>query len=444
MELIIDAPTLTDYQKSFMYNDARVSIIIASTKCGKTFALIWWLFEEATNAIDPDGKHYFWIAPTHKQAEIAYKRLKRNLVTKGFHRFNDSQMFIHCPNGAIIQFKTGEVPDNIYGDDAWGVVIDEAPRCRPEIWDAVRSIVTATEAPIKMIGNFGGVSNWVSKLKDKAEHDDNYEFFKVTCWDAVDAGILSREEVDQAKLDLHPKSFASLYEAEAIEGDDQLISYESIKKLFTNTHLDGGIKYITCDPAFTGRDKAVIMVWDGLRVERIITYDTSDINVIVDRIKALKNEYNVNGNNVIVDADGVGAGVVSYLPGCIRFNNNGKAIGQTKRQYTNIKSQCMFKMVSTINANEVYIKSDFDIERAIIEELEWVRLPKEIDDQKVRTLSKDEIKKGLGRSPDYADCLLLRFRKEIGSTGKYMVSGLHQNSFAGRTINENKNQYKVI
>ena len=99
----------------------------------------------------------------------------------GLFTFNDSGLYIKNPNGAEIHFKSAEKPDNLYGEDVYAAVFDEAPRARPESWYALRSTLSATEAPCKLIGNFGGISNWVHKLKEKSKKDSNYAYFKVTC-----------------------------------------------------------------------------------------------------------------------------------------------------------------------------------------------------------------------------------------------------------------------
>jgi hypothetical protein len=49
-----------------------------------------------------------------------------------------------------------------------------------------------------------------------------------------------------------------------------------------------------------------------------------------------------------------------------------------------------------------------------------VRLAKETDANKISLLSKDEIKKKIGRSPDYSDALMMRIYFELKSIGKYI------------------------
>jgi hypothetical protein len=419
----VSKPSLTSYQKDILFSESRFTITEASTKVGKTYSHIIWLFGKAMQYEEADGKNYWWIAPVYNQTKIAFKRLRRNLVKYKVFAFNETNLIITCPNGAEIHFKSAEKPDNLYGEDVYAAVFDEAPRAREESWYALRSTLTATEAPCKLIGNFGGISNWVHKLKEKSKTDNNYSYFKVTCWDAINEGILSEEEVLQAQKDLPPKIFKELYEAEASEDEGQLINNQSIVKVFSNTHLDGGVKYISADIARFGNDNTLIFVWDGLKVIETIKLPISKVTTTASEIKRLQAKYNVNTNNIICDEDGVGGGVVDIL-GCIGFVNNSTPIkvkGQ-KENFANLKAQCYFKLADCINRNDVYVNIDSRGELLLTEELEMVRLPKEIDAQKLNIISKDEIKKRIGRSPDYSDALMMRMYFELDPTrGQYFI-----------------------
>ncbi len=419
----INKPYLTEYQKKILFSDARFTITEAGTKVGKTHSHIIWLYGKAHEFENGFGKNYWWVAPVYNQAKIAFKRLKRNLIPYGIYSFNETNLIITCPNGADIHFKSAEKPDNLYGEDVYAAVFDEAPRAREEAWYALRSTLTATKAHCKIIGNFGGVSNWVHKLKEKSMFDDQYEYFKVTCWDAIAEGILAEDEVLQAKKDLPEKIFKELYEAEASEDDGQLINNESISKLFANTHIEDGQKYISADIARLGKDKTVIFVWSGYRVIEVKEIDVSKVTESVNQISILRDKHNVNTDHIIVDEDGVGGGVVDMLR-CKGFVNNSRPVKVSGKHenFANLKTQCYYHLAEKINRNEIYVDCDSKIERLLHEELEWVRLPKELDTSKITLLNKDEVKKKIGRSPDYSDALMMRIYFDVNpNEGKYYV-----------------------
>jgi len=419
----IKPPNLTSYQKKILYSPARFTITEASTKAGKTFSHICWLFMKShQSGIDHEGKNYWWVAPVFSQSKIAFKRLRRYLQGNNLYRFNESDLIIFCPNGAEIHFKSADNADNLYGEDVYAAVFDEAPRAKKESWYALRSTLTATEAPCKIIGNFGGISNWVHKLKEKAKDDSNYEYFKITCWDAIKEGIISEEEVLQAKRDLPEKIFQELYEAEASEIDGQLILNDSILKLFGHNQIKDGIRYITCDVARLGKDKTVIKTWSGFKVINVKTMDISTIPQVVNAIKSIQRLFNVNLNNIVVDEDGVGGGVKDYL-NCRGFVNNSSPvkIKGEKENFSNLKTQCYWKLAEAINMNLIDVNCDEEVQRLLSEELEWVRLPKEVDTSKISLLSKDKVKEGLGRSPDYSDALMMRMYFELQPKGNYDI-----------------------
>ena len=150
------------------------------------------------------------------------------------------------------------------------------------------------------------------------------------------------------------------------------------------------------------------MVWSGLRVIEVVEKDETKVNECVDLIRQLQVKYNVNTENVIVDEDGVGGGVRDYL-GCLGFINNSRPI-QSKTNPQNFASldQCYYHLAEYINRNEVYVNCSDTVQKLLTQELEWVRLPKEVDTSKIKLLGKDKIKEQIKRSPDYSDALMLR------------------------------------
>jgi hypothetical protein len=100
---------------------------------------------------------------THR-AQLARIRAKILLGGCAGHTRAASSLERYRPNQlsrkeAIISFKSGEKPDNLYGEDVWAVVVDEASRTREEAYWALRSTLTATGGPIRIIGNVKGRKN---------------------------------------------------------------------------------------------------------------------------------------------------------------------------------------------------------------------------------------------------------------------------------------------
>ncbi|MDE2100872.1 MAG: hypothetical protein KGL39_26735 [Patescibacteria group bacterium] len=210
--------------KDFQGLPARFSLIEATTKAGKTLGCLLWIHELAWNAKGP-GKNFWWIAPIYKQAYIAYNRYKnltRDWVEaaqkygfKQIYEPNESQGRITLCNGNNIWFKSGEDSDALYGEDVWGAVIDEASRVRAESWYALRTTLTATQGPARIIGNVKGRKNWFYQLARKAEAGaPGLSYHKITAFDAVEAKVLKANEIEQARSQMPESVFKENYLAE--------------------------------------------------------------------------------------------------------------------------------------------------------------------------------------------------------------------------------------
>lgn len=174
---------------------------------------IVWLLEQALRGAP--GANYWWVAPTRAVAKIAYRRLARFLGPEHILT-NESELWIRLVNGAYIWFKGAENPDGLYGEDVYAAVIDEGSRTREESYHAVRTTLTATRGPLRVIGNVKGKKNWFYLMARQAESGvPNMHYAKITAWDAVRAGVLDEDEILDAQRMLPESVFQELYLAEA-------------------------------------------------------------------------------------------------------------------------------------------------------------------------------------------------------------------------------------
>lgn len=232
MQINYTRPYVTSYQKDILDCDARFTITAASTKTGKTASHIIWLFEQALNCTE--GQSVWWVAPVYQQAEIAFRRMKNQVTDRNFFETNETKLLLTLPTGSRIEFKSGEKPDNLYGDDVYAAVIDEASRMREESWYALRSTLTATQGKCKLIGNVKGKKNWFYKLGERARQgEEHYKYFKITAYDAVREGILQMDEVEQAKRDLPKAVFDELYLAEPADDKTNPFGIDNIRACYS-------------------------------------------------------------------------------------------------------------------------------------------------------------------------------------------------------------------
>ena len=191
---------------------ARYSFIEASTKTGKTVGCIAWLFERAY--LGDRNQHRWWVAPVSGQALIAFRRMKAAIPPCLIESVHGGSRITLLGNRAI-WFKSGDNPDLLFGEDVHDAVIDEASRTKEEVFHAVRSTLTATRGCLRAIGNVKGRKNWFYRLCRRAEMGEpNMSYHKMIAADAVAAGILEADEVEDARRVLPDSVFCELYLAE--------------------------------------------------------------------------------------------------------------------------------------------------------------------------------------------------------------------------------------
>jgi len=214
-------------QEEALFHEERYGVVEASTKSGKTVGCLVWLHEMAALRGGPN-RNFWWIAPIFAVTKIAFRRLKTYLP-EGTFTSNETELTITLRNGAVIWFKSAEKPDSLYGEDVFAAVIDEATRVKADSWYAVRTTLTATEAPVRIIGNVKGRRNWAYKLARRAEGGAaGYHYAKLTVWDAVDAGVFSLEEAEDARDILPEDVYRELYLAEAADDSSAFFKVENI------------------------------------------------------------------------------------------------------------------------------------------------------------------------------------------------------------------------
>ena len=194
----------------------------------------------------------------------------------------------------------------------------------------------------------------------------------------------------------------------------QLAKQEMIESIYTNDYVgqNRGKNYITADIAGQGNDKAVIGYWEGWNLVEIVEFDKSTAPQLINAIKTLRFKHRVPQHRVIVDADGLGWGVVSSI-GAKSFKNNSRAIrvGKEIPNYKNLQTQCLYLLAYKINQGELYVSADLstDQKQYINQELAQIQSKGDHDpEKKLECKGKAQIKQDIGRSPDYRDMIFMR------------------------------------
>src|SRR5437879_3715611 len=203
-------------QRKLIESDASIVLVEAGTKSGKTSGAILWMLCQAW---ERPGTRWWWVAPIYRQTEIAFGRIVRMLLRAGMAiEPNQSDMRVPLPNGSVLEFRSGEKPQTLYGEDVHGAVLDEATQgMREEVLFAVQTTLTATRGRLLVLSTPRGRRNWFWKLCQRAKAGAagyDYVFMRSSENPAV-----PREKLDDAKRNLPARVYRELFEAEAQEDE---------------------------------------------------------------------------------------------------------------------------------------------------------------------------------------------------------------------------------
>ncbi len=201
----------------------------------------------------------------------------------------------------------------------------------------------------------------------------------------------------------------------------RLFEYDDMLDMFDMTTPKSEEKFITVDVARLGPDLCTFWYWEGLQVKNVFTYPKSRTTVVENKIQEWMDKYSVKRKNVAVDEDGVGGGVVDHLDGIRGFINNSKAVQSSNehQNYANLKSQCYFKLSEYVILGKIGIcELPVEYKEKLIEELEQVKNHLPDKDAPLRVTPKEKIKEILGRSPDFADGVMMRMLFEVQPTSR--------------------------
>lgn len=214
------------------------------------------------------------------------------------------------------------------------------------------------------------------------------------------------------------------------EDHDALTTHDYISDAFSNTITKDDKKYLVADIARLGEDRVAISLWRGLEMYKIEVYENQTTDRTTQIIKDIAASESVPYSHILIDADGLGVGVLDNIKGAYGFNGGGSPIKTAKQielkekkhinhslvpkaTYGNLKAQCGWKLAQMLNEHKLAFRTEVYRDQ-ILEEVSAILRDRSVDsDGKRYLIKKQYVKQQLGRSPDIGDTLLMRMFFEL-------------------------------
>jgi len=359
-------------------------------------------------------------------------QLSSDLGLSGQYKFNSQTNVITWTNGSEILLKdlflypSDPNFDSLGSLEITGAFIDECNQCTEKAVQVCKSRIRYKLKEFglipKMLMTCNPAKNWTySNFYNPSLSNSLLPYRKFIQALPVDNPHLPESYIDSLRS-LDTASRKRLLEGDWNFDDNPyaMFDYADILGLFTNEWVKPTQdRYLTCDIAYTGSDKFVIVVWAGLVVEKIIAIDKIDDTMISKKINELRIQHRVPIKNVIYDSDGLQtftrySSKFGVLSGATGFKNNGRSIKVAGKDenFKNLKAQCYFYFADLVKDGKVFIQ-DKAYNKQIIEEFEQINRRPMDDDGSISMEKKSEVKERLKRSPDFADAIMMRAYAEI-------------------------------
>lgn len=211
-----------------------------------------------------------------------------------------------------------------------------------------------------------------------------------------------------------------------------LLSFDEVLSVFNGDGERDGNRYMTIDPAFLGKDEAIIMIWDGYVVTKVVNIPKTDHSTLMQLIDLYARQESISKRNIIADAVGEGAYLPAMLPGIRAFLGGSSPLAdkdarydELKRAfYANLRTQCIYEMAHLIKLGKVKVpECREDVKKKLIAELQLWKVEEVTDEKKLKIIGKSEMKDALGsRSTDYSDALYMRAFFDLNGDKSAMTS----------------------
>lgn len=197
-------PKPTHNQLNVLLSEARRIISYCGRRGGKTHFLKYKALERAVNYPNSD---ILYVAPTYRQAKELFWYPFKNIVPHEYiSKKNESSLKIEFINGSIVRVYGGRNYDSMRGLGLDLALVDETSDQSEELYREVLNPALADKKGSIVLAGTPKGFDWVYDLKD----NDGWEFYS---WTTLEGGLVDKEEVERAKLELDPKTFRQEYEA---------------------------------------------------------------------------------------------------------------------------------------------------------------------------------------------------------------------------------------
>jgi terminase large subunit-like protein len=290
-------------------------IVACGVRWGKTLCAA---MEGLTAAMQPNKRSMGWVvAPTYDLCDkvfrelvvLAAEHLRHRIVTL---KESDRRLLLRNLSGGVseIRGKSADNPVSLLGEGLDWVIVDEASRLKPQIWESHLSQRLLDKRGWALLISTPKGKGWFFGLFRRGQGEDpDYASWNHPSWTNP---YLNRELIEEERGRLPERVFRQEYGGEFQEGAGQVFRYvREAAVLDWQNPVPGTTYYAGLDLAKVEDFTVLVIVNARREVVFVDRFHRLDWSVQVDRIQTATDRF--NHAEIIVDSTGAGEPIYEAL-----------------------------------------------------------------------------------------------------------------------------------
>ena len=161
---------------------ARFFVMVCGRRFGKTTASAM----EATYYASQPNKKIWLVGLSYDKADLMFREIWQKMVIghqENIERASEKERYIKFKWGTVVEAKSADNPDSLVGEGLDLLIIDEAAKVKPRIWDMYLSPTLSDRKGKAIFITTPEGFNWVYDLYLLGQSDDLWESHQAPSWD---------------------------------------------------------------------------------------------------------------------------------------------------------------------------------------------------------------------------------------------------------------------